>query len=119
MASERRLQSTVLGPGLPGYLRVSLGSGKGQFTSEVSINLIPLQLRTPNSEFVAVVRERDFVRIEPEGRPWLVIQDRIRAVLNAEWDPSGVAKQFEDEYDMYIDHIYSLIRAGASERAVA
>ena len=36
---------------------------------------------------------------------WLTIQDQIRAVLNSDWDPIGVADIVDDEYDMYIAHI--------------
>jgi hypothetical protein len=119
MAFERRIQATVLGPGPPGHLKVTLGRGKGEFVSEVSADLLPASLRMPNSQFVAVVKGRELLRVETEGRPWLVIQDRIRTVLNAEWDPIGVADAVEDEYDMYIGHIYSLIRTGVSEQAIA
>src|SRR5215472_4823400 len=101
MALERRLEATVLGSASPGHVKVTLGRGKGQFVSDVSVDLLPVSLRTPNSTFVAVVKGREVVRVEIEGRPWLVIQDQIRAVLNSEWDPIGVSDAVEDEYDMY------------------
>lgn len=119
MALERRLRATVLGPGAPGQLKVTLGRGKGEFVSEVAADLLPASLRIPNSQFVAVVKGRELVRVETEGRPWFAIQDRIREVLNAEWDPIGVAHDTEDEYDSYIGHIYSLIRKGASDQEIA
>jgi hypothetical protein len=104
---------------VPGYLKVTLGRGAGEFVSEVSADSLPTPLRMPNSQFVAVVKGRDVVRVETDGHPWLVIQDSIRAVLNTEWDPIGVADAVEDEYDMYIGQIYSLIRSTASEQAIA
>jgi len=73
----------------------------------------------PNSEFVGVVKGRDLVRVEPAGRIWLTIQDQIRAVLNSDWDPIGVADIVDDEYDMYIGHIYSLLATDAAEQPIA
>jgi len=73
----------------------------------------------PNSEFVAVVKGRELVRVEPAGRIWLTIQDQIRAVLNRDWDPIGVADVVDDEYDIYIGHIYSLLATDAGEQAIA
>jgi hypothetical protein len=73
----------------------------------------------PNSEFVAVVNGRELVRIEPAGRIWLTIQDQIRAVLNGEWDPIGVADTVDNEYDMYIGHIYSLLATDSTEQTIA
>jgi len=119
MAFERRLEAVVLGPGRPGQLKVGLGRGKHQFVADVPFELLQPSLRMPNSEFVAVVKGRELVRAEPAGRVWLVIQDRIRAVLNNDWDPIGVADAVGDEYDMYIGHIHSLLATDASEQAVA
>ena len=73
----------------------------------------------PNSEFVAVVNGRELVRVETAGRVWLTIQDQIRAVLNRDWDPIGVADIVEDEYDGYIGRIYSLLATDAGEQTIA
>src|SRR5882762_2001912 len=98
MAFERRLEAVVVGPGKPGQVRVALGRGQHQFVADVPFELLQPSLRMPNSEFVAVVKDRDLVRIEPAGRLWLTIQDQIRAVLNGDWDPIGVADIVD--YDM-------------------
>jgi len=119
MAFERRLEAVVLGPGRPGRVKVALGRGPHQFVADVPFELLQPSLRMPNSEFVAVVKGREFVRIEPAGRVWLTIQDQIRAVLNRDWDPIGVADIVDDEYDMYIGHIYSLLATDAAEQAIA
>jgi hypothetical protein len=119
MAFERRLEAVVVGPGRPGQLRVALGQGENKFVADVPIELLQSSLRMPNSEFVAVVSGREFVRIEPAGRVWLTIQDQIRAVLNADWDPIGVADIVEGEYDMYIGDIYSLLATDSAEQIIA
>jgi hypothetical protein len=91
-----------------------------QFVVEVPFDLLQPSLRVPNSHFVAVVKGRDIVRVEPAGRIWLTTQDEIRAVLNRDWDPIGVVTDgIEDEYDMYIGHIYSLLASGVSDQAIA
>ena len=118
MACERRLEAEVIGPGTPGKLRVRLGLGESQFSAEVPAELLLPSLRVPNSQFVAVVRGRNFVRIEPAGRLWLTIQNQIRSVLNRDWDPIGVAEMVDDEYDMYIGHIYSLLSKNSGEQAI-
>jgi hypothetical protein len=118
MTFETRLEAVVLGPGKPGQVKVALGRGQNQFVADIPIELLQPSLRMPNSEFVAVVNGRDLVRIEPAGRVWLTIQDQIRAVLNTDWDPVGVADIVDDEYDMYIGHIYSLLVTGADEQAI-
>jgi hypothetical protein len=119
MAFERRLEAVVLGPGRPGHVRVALGGGQHQFVTDVPYDLLQPSLRIPNSEFVAVVNGRELVRIEPAGRVWLTIQDQIRAVLNSDWDPIGVADIVDDEYDMYIGQIYSLLVTDSDEQAIA
>jgi hypothetical protein len=119
MAFERRLEAVVLGPGKPGQLRVALGRGEHQFVADVQFDLLQPSLRMPNSEFVAVVNGRELVRIETAGRIWLTIQDQIRVVLNRDWDPIGVADIVDDEYDMYIGHIYSLLATDSAEQTVA
>lgn len=119
MAFERRLEAVVIGPGRPGYLQVALGRGQNQFVAEIAATLLQPSLRLPNSEFVAIVKGRELVSIEPAGRAWLSIQDLIRRVLNSDWDPIGVADMVDDEYDMYIGHIYSLLAADAADQEVA
>lgn len=119
MGFERRLEAVVLGPGKPGQLRVSLGRGDHTFVTDVPVDRLRPPLRMPNSEFVAVVDGRDIVRIETAGRIWLTIQDQVRAVLNADRDPIGVADIVDDEYDMYIGQIHSLLARGSDEQTVA
>jgi hypothetical protein len=109
MAYERRLEAVVLGPGRPGELKVTVGRGQQQFVADVPVELLHPSLRLPNSEFVAVVNGRDLVGVERAGRVWLTIQNQIRGVLNSDWDPIGVADIVDDEYDMYIGQIYSLL----------
>jgi hypothetical protein len=116
---ERRLQATVIGPGQPGFLEVRFGSAGTEFIADAPSDGIPAALRMPNSTFVAVLSGRDFVRVEPLGGEWLQIQDRIRIVLNAAWDPIGVAEDVADEYDGYIGGIVSLLQRGASAEAIA
>lgn len=119
MAFERRLEAVVLGPGLPGQVKVTLGRGQQQFVADVPVELLDPSLRLPNSEFVAVVNGRDLVRVEPAGNAWLIIQNQIRDVLNSDWDPIGVADIVGDEYDMYIGHIHSLLAKHASEKDIS
>jgi len=119
MAFERRLEAVVIGPGKPGQLRVTLGRGEREFVTDVPSDLLQPELRMPNSEFVAVVSGREVVRVEPAGRIWLTIQDQIRVVLNADWDPIGVADIVDDEYDMYIGRIYSLLATNSTEQTIA
>jgi hypothetical protein len=81
---------------------------------------VPPSLRPPNSEFVAVVDGRQFVRVESDGQNWLEVQDRIRTVLNEDWDPIGIARDAgDDEYDGYIGGIFSLLRSDASVDVIA
>ena len=48
------------------------------------------------------------------------IQDQIRAILLADWDPIGVAiPEAVDEYDAYIGGIYRLLFSRASVEQVA
>jgi hypothetical protein len=120
MAFERRLEAVVLGPSKPGQLKVAFGSGQQQFVADVSAELLHPSLRLPNAAFVAVVKGRDLVRVEPAGCVWLTIQDEIRNVLNRDWDPIGVvADNVDNEYDMYIGHIHSLLAKRASEKDIS
>jgi len=119
IVSERRLEAVVVGPGGPGLLRIALGRGSHQYVRDVPADGIPPSLRLPNSCFVAVVVGSDLARVETAGGEWIEIQDQIRSVLNAAWDPIGVAADVDDEYDGYIAGIYSLLQSGASEEALA
>jgi len=119
MAFERRLEAVVLGPSKQGYVKVSFGRGDAKFVADVPVTLLEPSLRMPSSEFVAVVTGRDLVRVEPAGRVWLTIQDQMRPVLNSDWDPIGVADIVDDEYDMYIGEIYSLLAKGATHQGIA
>jgi hypothetical protein len=119
MAFEIRLEATVLGPGRPGQVKVTLRRGQQQFVADVPVELLPSSLRLPNSEFVAVVKGQDVVSVEPDGQAWLTIQNRVRDVLNRDWDPIGVAEVVADEYDMYIGQIHSLLAKSASEEEIA
>jgi len=119
MAFERRLEAVVMGPGKPGQVRVTLGRGERKFVADVPFDLLQPALRVPNSEFVAVVSGRDVVRVEQAGRIWLMIQDQMRVVLNGDWDPIGVADIVDDEYDMYIEQIHSLLVTNSTEQTIA
>jgi len=119
MAFERRLEAVVLGPGRPGQVKVTLGHGQQQFVADVPVELLTSSLCLPNSEFVAVVKGRDVVRVEPTGRAWLSIQNQMRDILNRDWDPIGVADIVANEYDMYIGQIHSLLAKCASENEIA
>jgi hypothetical protein len=48
-----------------------------------------------------------------------LVENRIRAVLQLDWDPIGLDDAVGDEYDSYIGSIYSLLHKGASEAEVA
>jgi hypothetical protein len=119
MAFERRLEATVLGPGRPGQMKVTLGHGQERFVADVPVELLPSSLRMPNSEFVALVKGRDVVSVEPDGQAWLTIQNQMRDILNRDWDPIGVADIVADEYDMYIGQIHSLVAKPTSEKEIA
>jgi hypothetical protein len=116
---ERRIEAIVIGPGAPGHVKVTFGGGDQQFVVEVPADRLPVPLRLPNSQFVGVVEGRDLIRVEPAGRAWLEIQDRIRSILNTSWDPIGIGNDVDDEYDGYIGGIYSLIQNGSSVDAIA
>jgi hypothetical protein len=113
--SERRVEAQVLGPGPRGYLRVRVAEREW----DVPVDRLPSALRIPNSRFVAVVEGRELLRVELAGREWIEVQDRIRAVLNRDWDPIGVADDAADEYDGYIAGIYSMLRNDASTAELA
>jgi len=117
--TERRLRAVIIGPANPGFLKVMLGQNDARFVADVPAERIPPGLRMPNSSFVAVVVGRDLVRVEVFGHARMEIEDRIRAVLNAEWDPIGVAHAVDDEYDGYIAPILSLLEQNAGVEMLA
>ena len=120
--SEVRVRARVITPGAPGFLRVELvGDPPAGGTTVVDVRASTLSptLRIPNAEFVAVVRGRDVLRVETAGAAWLEIQDRIRAVFNASWDPIGVAGVVQNEYDSYIAPVHALVCAEASAEQIA
>src|SRR5262245_14125306 len=116
--SERRLHAVVIGPGNAGSLTVQFGRGRATFIVDVPADQIPPLLRIPNSNFVALVAGRHFVRVEPRGEMWIETEDQIRAILNSEWDPIGIAHADDDEYDGYIAGILTLLMNGSSVDAL-
>jgi len=114
-----RTEAVVIGPGSSGLLRVQLGRPPGEHVVDVRADCLPGLLRMPNARFVAEVEAGEVVGPAASGPAWLVVQDQIRGVLNADWDPIGVADQVQDEYDFYIDGLYRLLRAGSPEEAIA
>jgi hypothetical protein len=115
-----RRRVTIVGPGARGFVRASyqLGPDEKVFIDVPSEHLPP-NLRLPNATFVALVIGRELVRVEIDGEAWLEIQERVRDVLNQQWDPIGVADVVEDEYDGYIGEIYALLKSGSSEAELA
>jgi hypothetical protein len=85
----------------------------------LQLNCFSPSLRLPNAQFVAVVEGRELVRVESAGHIWLAIQDQIRSVLNIDWDPIGIADIVDDEYDMYIGRIYSLLANNVTDQVIA
>ena len=55
----------------------------------------------------------------PDRRDTIATHRRIRPILNAHWDPLGVADLVQDEYDDYIDGIDALLMKQASDETVA
>jgi hypothetical protein len=118
--NEVRMRARVIGPTGKGLLRVTVhGPGETATDLDVPIEQIPSECRMPNSEFVAVMRYGEFRRVESAGRAWLEIQRQIRAVLNDEWDPIGVADSVSDEYDGYIAGLHSMLMQGESSDSIA
>lgn len=115
---EVRREVTVIGPSAAGWLRVALGVAPDERDIDVQVDRIPAALRLPNSRFVGVFSVDGLVRVEAAGVAWLEAQGKVRAVLNRGWDPIGVAQMVDDEYDMYIAEIVSLLKANASEWAI-
>jgi hypothetical protein len=120
---ETRVEARVVGPGSPGFLKITLGLGQPDFGGgvqiEVRAELIPAPLRIADSRFLAVIRDGEFLRVEKASAAWRTIEERTRAVLNADWDPIGVADTVPDEYDGYIAGIYSLLSRNAPEEEIA
>ena len=100
-------------------MTVKLGEGQHAFTVEVEANRVPTELRLPNAKFVAVLNGRSVVVVEPLRLRLLAVEDQIRQILNADWDPIGVADVVSDVYDGYIGGVYGLLRRGASPEEVA
>ena len=100
-------------------MRVTLRGNGEEHVVDVPIGRLPPSLRIPNCRFVAVFDGRDLVRVETAGPAWLEIQEKIRTVLNHDWDPIAVAGDVQDEYDNYIEEIYSLLQKGSSHEAIA
>lgn len=118
--NEIRMQARVIGPSAQGHLKVAIqGAGHDTRDMDVPIERIPSQLRIPNCGFVAVVQLGEFKRVESAGEHWLEVQRQIRAVLNRDWDPIGVADSVVDEYDGYIAGLYAMLKQGASNESIA
>jgi hypothetical protein len=114
-----RLEAVVVGPGDAGSVKVMLRRGGDEQVIDVPAHKLSPSLRSPNSTFVAVVSGRDLVRVETAGPAWLEIQDKVRRVLNRDWDPIGVADAVEDEYDGYVEEIYFMLKNGSSDKTIA
>lgn len=114
-----RREAVVIGPGVAGMLRVSLGRPPGDHVVNAEAARLPAPLRMPNAEFVAEIEGAEVIGVAASGRAWLEVQNQIRTVLNAHWDPIGVADQVHDEYDSYIDGLYWMLRDGRPEEAIA
>jgi hypothetical protein len=111
----QRLRGQVIGPSAPGLLRVRLGKRE----IDVPFEVIPPELRGPNSQFVAVLHGGEMLRVEPESAKWTQILQEMRAVFNTAWDPIGVAGEVSDEYDAYAGVIYSMLAHGSTDAEIA
>jgi hypothetical protein len=115
-----RRRVTIIGPGATGLVRASYQLRPDDtVVIDVPSEHLPPNLRLPNATFVALIVGQDLVGLETDGEAWLEIQDRVRDVLNQQWDPFGVADVVEDEYDGYIGEIYELLKGGSSEAEIA
>jgi hypothetical protein len=81
--------------------------------------MIPSDLRMPNSAFLAVMNGASFVGVENFDQNLIDKHDRIRTILNTEWDPIGVGHAVDDEYDSYISEILDLLENGTSAARLA
>ena len=73
-AGTRKIHAKVIGSLRAGHLTVFVGTGIGMldggFATEVPIDLIPFELRMPNSEFILIHdRSNTFVGIERIPEP--------------------------------------------------
>jgi len=114
-----RLEAFVIGPGRRGNLRVSLGRPLLKWVVDVPADQLPADLRRPNSEFIAAFERGQVLGVAAAGPAWLDAQDKIRTILNRDWDPIGVANVVADEYDSYINDLYWMLRDGSTEEAIA
>ncbi|MGE0192431.1 MAG: hypothetical protein AB7T63_10365 [Planctomycetota bacterium] len=124
MAVRRRAE--VVGPGPPGRLLVRIlipgvEPGEQDYMVPVPVEAMPPAVRIPGARPVVVVRGRAVVGVEEAGagERWLLVQDRVRRVLNELWDPIGVADVVLDEYDDYIEELLGLCAAGTDAGALA
>ena len=117
--SRVRYRVTVIGPGATGLLRASYRREPEEVAIDVRVERVPRHLQVPNATFVALFEGRELVRVEVAGELWLEIQDKIRDVLNREWDPIGVSDVVDDEYDAYIEELYRLLKRHTSADAIA
>jgi hypothetical protein len=71
--NETRIRAQVVGPGVPGHLKVILGVGSTMLDSGVLVDLpvemIPSDCRLPNKRFIAVRTGGRCIRAEPEAEP--------------------------------------------------
>jgi hypothetical protein len=109
-----RVQAKVIGPAPTGGLVVRLRNRDVVVPPEQ----LPKHLRTPSSRFVAIVSGRELLGVESAGPEWLRLQDEVRAILNANWDPIGVADIAPDEYDDYIGPICQMMQSEAKTLAL-
>ena len=116
--SRVRRQVRIIGPGATGLLRASYGLESEEIAIDVRVERVPRHLQVPNATFVALFEGRELVRVEA-SELWLEIQDKVRGVLNREWDPIGVSDVVDDEYDTYIEELYRLLKSHTSADAIA
>jgi len=117
--TERWIQAVVVGPGRPGHLKVAVGSGITKRVTDAPADMIPPDLRLPNSIFLAIMRRGALVRVEHFDQQLIDLQERIRTILNTLWDPIGVGHVVDDEYDSYISDILELLEGGAGAEGLA
>jgi len=48
-------------------------------------------------------------------KDWQPFWIDIKKILNEEWDPIGVSGVFDDEYDMYVLNVHSLLNKNAAK----
>jgi len=57
--------------------------------------------------------------VTTDRHAWHELHARIRVILNARWDPLGVADRADDTYDSYVDGVHALLIKPASDDAIA